>query len=429
LTALAQAPSLIGSMTTIAKVTASDRRYRLEHGAGSDAIHADPTYSYAVAELGTDGKHTGIGLAFTVGGGNELVCQAITALAQPLVGLEIEAAMADGGALFRRIADHHQLRWLGPHKGVVHLALSAIVNACFDLWAKARGVPLWKLLIDLKPEALVDTLDLSYLEDVLTREEALALLAREAKGRGEREKVLKDGYPGYDTSVGWFNYDDERIRENARRSLAEGFGALKLKVGSADSARDLRRAAIVREVIGPDRLLMVDANQQWTLPKALTVCRELAKLDPYWIEEPTHPDDVAAHKTIADAIAPVKVAMGEHVPNRVLFKNYLLARAAHFIQVDCVRVAGISEFVAVSLMARKFGLPVVPHVGDMGQIHQHLVLFNHVSLGHPRLFLEYIPHLRQHFVHPARVEGGFYRTPQEPGSSSDLKAASSAGAK
>jgi L-fuconate dehydratase len=413
-------------VTTISRIVASDRRYRLEAGAGSDAVHADPLYSYAVAELHTDRGLVGIGLAFTLGDGNDLVCRAIEALAEPLAGQEIEALMADGGAWFRRLADHPRWRWLGPHKGVVQLALAAIVNGCFDLWAKSRGVPLWKLLCGLSPEQLVATLDLSYLEDVLTPEQAVALIRANAPGRAAREATLRDGYPGYDTSAGWFNYEDARIRENARRSLDQGFGALKLKVGSPDAARDLRRAAIVREVIGPNRLMMVDANQQWTPPKALAVCRELARLDPYWIEEPTHPDDVAAHRVLAEAIAPVRVAMGEHVPNRVVFKNYIQARAAHFIQVDCVRVGGVAEFLAVSMLARQAGLPVVPHVGDMGQIHQHLVLVNHAVLGHERTFLEYIPHLRRHFVHPAAVEGGRYRTPQEPGSSSDLVAAAAA---
>jgi L-fuconate dehydratase len=260
---------------------------------------------------------------------------------------------------------------------------------------------------------VVATLDLSYLEDELTKEQALGLL------RGTRP-ALPDGYPGYDTSVGWFNYSDEQVRENCKKAVAAGFTAMKLKVGSKDMDRDIRRAQIVREAAGKDARVMVDANQQWTLPQALDVCKRLSVIDPYWIEEPTHPDDVLGHKTLADAIAPVKLALGEHVPNRVLFKNYLQAQCAGFIQVDAVRVAGVSEFIAVSLLSRKFGVPVIPHVGDMGQIHQHLVLYNHVAMGHPALFLEYIPHLREKFVHPAVVKGGRYQVPQEPGASSDL---------
>lgn len=411
---------------TIRSVTTRDARFTLNPGEGADAIHSNPQYSYAVALLHastakTGGRTlTGTGLAFTLGGGNDLVCTAIELLAAPLIGCEIEALMADFGHVFRRMADHPQLRWLGPHKGVVHLALAALTNACFDLWAKARGVPLWRLLLDLAPEQIVALLDLSYLEDVLTRKEALALLVANQAGRAEREEVLTRGYPGYDTSVGWFQYSDEQVRENARRALDAGFTAMKLKVGAQDATRDVRRAQMVRQVIGSEVRIMLDANQQWTLPQAIRICLELAAIAPYWIEEPTHPDDILAHQTLARAIHPLQIAAGEHVPNRIIFKNYLQAGAAHFIQVDCVRVGGVSEFLTVSLLARKFGKPVVPHVGDMGQIHQHLVLFNRIALGHEEVFLEYIPHLRDYFVHPAQVGGGVYRTSEVPGSSSDL---------
>jgi L-fuconate dehydratase len=409
------------SSTVIRSITTQDARFQLNPGEGADAIHSDPQYAYAVALLCTDQGCAGTGLAFTLGEGTALVCSAIQALGEPLIGQEIEALMADFGSTFRKIADHPQLRWLGPHKGVVHLALAALTNACFDLWAKSRCVPLWKLLIDLSPESVVALLDLSYLEDVLLPPDALAILKAEISRREERESVLISGYPGYDTSIGWFQYSDEQVQENARLAVESGFSAMKLKVGSADSNRDFRRAMIVREVSGPDAKIMLDANQQWTLPQAVRTCLQFAEMRPYWIEEPTHPDDVLAHQTLARAIAPISLAVGEHIPHRVLFKNYMQAGATQFVQVDCTRVGGISEFITVSLLARRYGLPVVPHVGDMGQIHQHLVLFNHISLGHEPEFLEYIPHLREHFLHPAVVEGGFYRTPQEPGSSSDLK--------
>jgi L-fuconate dehydratase len=405
----------------IRSVTTQDARFQLRPGEGADAIHTDPVYAYAVTLLNTDSPHTGVGLAFTIGDGNNLVCEAIQVLAELLVGQEIEVLMADFGRTFRAIADHTRMRWLGPHKGVVHLALASIVNACFDLWAKARRVPLWKLLLDLTPEQIVALCDLSYLEEVLTADDALALLRQAQPDRDRRETVLQTGYPGYDTSVGWFHYDDDRIRDNARRAVAAGFSAIKLKVGSADSQRDIRRVNLVREAAGDHVKLMVDCNQQWTLPKALEVCQALKSASLYWIEEPTHPDDVIAHQTLARAIAPVAIAAGEHIPNRVLFKNFMQAGAAHFIQVDCVRVGGVSEFITITLLAKKFGLPVVPHVGDMGQIHQHLVLFNHVALNHEVIFLEYIPHLSEYFRQPARVENGLYRTPQEPGSSSDLR--------
>lgn len=407
-------------MSTIQRLAVRDARFPLAPGEGVDAVHSDPVYSYAVTLLQDDRGRTGSGLAFTLGGGNDLVCGAIQALAEPLVGQEIEAVMADFGRIQRALAEHPQYRWLGPHKGVVHLALSSITNACFDLWAKTRGVPLWKLLLDLSPGQVVACLDLSYLEDVLTREDALAILQGHLPTRAPRAGVLQEGYPGYDTSIGWFNYPDAEIRDNALRALEAGFTAMKLKVGSADPERDIRRACLVRETVGPDVRIMLDANQAWSLPVAVRACLALGQMNPFWVEEPTHPDDVLAHQTLARAIAPIPVALGEHVPNRILFKNFMQSGAARFIQVDAVRVAGVSEFITISLLARKFGLTVVPHVGDMGQLHQHLVLFNHVALGLDRLFLEYIPHLRPHFVHPARVEGGIYHTPQEPGASSDL---------
>ncbi len=405
----------------IKQIKTHDSRYKLEEGEGADSIHSDPTYSYAVTELVTDAGISGIGLAFTLGGGNDLVCQAIDVLAEILVGREIESLMAEFGSVYAKIIEHPQYRWLGPHKGVVHLALSSIVNACFDLWAKSRDVPLWKLLIDLSPQDLLNTLHLRYVEDFLSPSEALALIEANKIDQDSRLPILDTGYPGYDTSIGWFQYSDDTIKENIIKSMDEGFDAVKLKVGSIDAQRDIRRANLVRETVGDDVRVMLDANQQWTLPQAIRICLEFEKMNPYWIEEPTHPDDVLAHQTLARAISPLKLALGEHVPNQVIFKNYLQAGTAGFIQADCVRLGGISEFITVSLMSRKYGVPVVPHVGDMGQIHQHLVLFNHIALGHEAIFLEYIPHLRQHFTHPAIVEGGVYQTPQTAGSSSDLK--------
>jgi L-fuconate dehydratase len=400
-----------------------DARFPIGHGHGSDAIHKDPVYSYAVTELHDDQGRSGVGLAFTLGEGNQLVCEAAAFYARRLVGKPIEEIMAGFGELQRAMADEQQFRWLGPHKGVVQLALASVTNACWDLWAKIRVVPLWKLLVDLSPEQIVAALDLSYLEDELLPGQALKIMREHQATRVSREGILKTGYPGYDTSVGWFNYDDNQVRENCKRAVAAGFTAMKLKVGSRDPDRDLRRARIVREAAGNKARVMVDANQQWTLPQALDICQRLRDIDPFWIEEPTHPDDVLGHKTLADAIAPTKLALGEHVPNRVVFKNYLQAKCAGFLQPDAVRVAGVSEFLAVSLLCRRFNVPVVPHVGDMGQLHQHLALFNHIALGHEAIFLEHIPHLREHFVHPCRVEGGVYQTPQEAGASCDLKPA------
>lgn len=388
---------------------------------GSDAVHSGAEYAFATTLLGCDQKIFGTGIVLTLGLGNQLVCEAIEWLGQQLIGREIEELMADFGAVTQRVAQHPQLRWLGPQKGVVHLALASLTNACFDLWAKSRGVPLWRLLLDLDAKQIVDLLDLSFLEDVLTQDEAEAMLRENVGSRHEREGILQRGYPGYDTSVGWFQYEDSRVRELAQQAMDRGFRAFKLKVGSPDGQRDVRRAFMLRELAGASALIMLDANQQWTLPRAMEICEQLRDMSPYFVEEPTHPDDIRAHHTLAKAIQPIPIALGEHVPNRIMFKNFMQAEAVHIVQVDCTRVAGISEFLTVSLLARKFGLRVVPHVGDMGQIHQHLVLFNHIALEHDAVFLECIPHLQPHFVNPAQIERGVYVTAHEPGSSSDLK--------
>ncbi len=371
--------------------------------------------------MNTNTNLQGIGLAFTLGKGNDLVCKAVQYLASDLVGKDIEQVMHSFGSWFRKMADEPQLRWLGPHKGVVHLALASITNACFDLWAKSREVPLWKLLVELSPADLVATLDLTYLEEIMNQSEALDLLNEVHKSIPSRMGILERGYEGYDTSVGWFHYEDQIIIEKTKESVDQGFAALKLKVGSKNPERDIRRAQLIRDTAGENVMIMLDANQQWNLPTAISICKKLTKMNPLWIEEPTHPDDVIAHQMLAQKIHPVKLAMGEHVPNRILFKNYLQSGSMGYNQVDAVRVGGISEFITISLLSKKYNVPVVPHVGDMGQIHQHLVLFNHIYLGHEALFLEYIPHLKGYFKFPAKVWEGRYQTPQEPGSSSDLK--------
>jgi len=407
----------------IESIATLDARFPLPHGAGADALHTNSEYCFAVTLLRSRGGLCGTGIALTLGEGNRLVCDAIELLAKPLAKKTIEEVMSDFGRISRRLSDDPSLRWLGPHKGVIHLALASITNACFDLWAKSRNVPLWKLLIDLTPQQVVRLLDLSYLDEVLCEQEALNLVATNVPCRFERRAVLGRGYPGYDTSVGWIAYEDEKVRELTARAINSGFNAFKLKVGSPEHERDLRRAAMLRECIGDSGTLMFDANQSWGLPTALAICRSLATFDPLWIEEPTHPDDIRAHASLAEEIAPVKIAAGEHIPNRVLFKNFMQAGALHYVQADCTRLGGVSEFLTVSLLATKLGLPVVPHVGDMGQLHQHLVLFNCIALGQEVLFLEYIPHLRDHFVFPAVVKDGSYRIPEEPGASCDLKVA------
>jgi len=405
---------------TISKITTDIKEFPLEAGDGTDSIHTDPVYSYIVTHLHTDSSVCGTGIVFTLGAGNQEIRSLIEGLVQPLVGREVEELMSQFGDCFKQLAEHPRYRWLGPHKGMIHLALASITNACYDLWAKTLGVPLWKLLNDLTPEQIVDTLDLSYLEDELTREDAILLLKENRAGREERSGIIEKGYPGYDTSIGWFNYSDEQVKDNVRRAVETGFKDMKLKVGSPETERDVRRAYLVREAAGDDARVMLDVNQSWSPPKAIRTSKALAGMSPFWIEEPTQPDDVIGHQTLAKEIDPIDIALGEHVSNRVMFKNFMQARAVTYVQVDCTRVGGISEFITVSLLARKFGLTVVPHVGDMGQIHQHLVLFNHISMGHDALFLEHIPHLRKYFLHPALVEDGIYKTPQEPGSSSDF---------
>jgi L-fuconate dehydratase len=404
----------------IKKGHAVDARFNLKDGVGSDAVHTTPIYSYAVCKLLTDTHFEGAGLAFTLGAGNKLVCDAIDYLVKYIEGKEINALMSDFGKTYKMMADDPNFRWLGPHKGVVHLALAAVVNACFDLWAKSKGEPLWKLLIDLSPKELANTLDFSYYEDVLTKEEAIVLLTAQQNGRQDRKKILKIGYPGYDTSIGWFNYSDDKVADNIKKAMDKGFTAMKLKVGSKDPDRDIRRAQLVRKIAGDNATIMLDANQQWNLPQAIAICERLKEINPYWVEEPTHPDDIFAHMELTKKVD-VKLALGEHVSNKIIFKNFIQSGCMSFNQVDALRVGGVSEFILISLLSKKYNIPVVPHVGDMGQIHQHLVLFNHISLGHPALLLEYIPHLQEHFEFPVKIEGAHYKTPQEPGMSSSLK--------
>lgn len=404
----------------IVDIVVEDRRFDLEDGAGSDAINNSTQYSYGVCRLKTDAGLDGVGITFALGTGNQLICAAIKEMAQGLLGREINELMQEFGRVFTSLADNFPYRWMGPHKGIVHLAVASITNACFDLWAKTKEVPLWKLLLDLKPEEVISLLDFRYVEDLLTKREALELLRAAEEGRAERMKVLDTGYDAYDTSVGWFNYADEKVADNARRSLDAGFRYVKLKVGSPDPQFDIRRANLLRTVIGDRAEFMVDCNQQWTLDQAIPIIRALHEARPFFVEEPTDPDDVAAHQTLTRVFPETRIALGEHVPNKVVFKNYLQSGAMAINQVDATRVGGISEFLLISLMSKKCGVPVAPHAGDMGQIHQHMVLFNHIALGHPHLFMEYIPHLRKYFKNPIVVENAKFVTPQAPGSSCDF---------
>jgi L-fuconate dehydratase len=387
---------------------------------GSDAMHADPDYSVAYVILRTgDPDLQGHGFCFTIGRGTEICVQAIRALAPAVVGAKAEELFADMGGMWRRLVGDSQLRWLGPEKGVIHLATAAVVNAVWDLYAKARGKPLWKLLADLEPEEVVALVDFRYLTDALTPAEALALLRAKAATRREREAQLAvAGYPAYATSPGWLGYDDQELRRRCREAVQAGFGHVKLKVG-ADLEDDLRRLRIAREAIGPDRGLMLDANQVWSVPEAIAWMAELARFDPWWIEEPTSPDDVLGHAAIARAVAPVRVVTGEHVQNRVVFKQLLQAGAVAACQVDACRLAGVNEVVAVLLLAAKFGVPVCPHAGGVGlcELVVHLSAFDYIAVSGSldERMIEYVDHLHEQFVEPVRVVGGRYLLPRSPG--------------
>ncbi len=395
---------------------------------GSDAMNLDPDYSAAYVVLSTDADDgvEGHGFAFTTGRGNDVQTAAIRALAPWVVGRPVEDVLANLGAFARELSGDPQLRWLGPEKGVVHMAVGAVLNALWDLRAKREGKPLWQVLADLTPEQLVELVDFRYLTDALTPSEALRILRDAEPGRAERERRLRaEGYPAYATSPGWLGYDDEKLARLAREAVDDGFGMIKLKVGGSVED-DVRRLGVARGVIGPDLPLAVDANQRWDVPAAIAWMGELAGYDPYWIEEPTSPDDVLGHAAVRRAVAPVRVATGEHVQNRVMFKQLLQAEAVDVVQIDACRVGGVNENLAILLLAAKYGVPVCPHAGGVGlcEMVRHLAVFDYVAVS-ARLdgrFLEYVDHLHEHFLDPALVSGGRYLVPGLPGYSTQLRA-------
>jgi L-fuconate dehydratase len=395
---------------------------------GSDAMNTDPDYSAAYVVLETDhaGGLAGHGLTFTIGRGTEVCVAAIQALSRHVVGASMDAITADMAGFWRRLVHDSQLRWLGPEKGVVHLAAAALVNAVWDLRAKLEGKPLWKLLADLTPEELVGCIDFRYIEDALTPAEALEILRRQRPGRVEREAlVLREGFPAYTTSAGWLGYPEASLPDRVGAALAQGFTHLKIKVGSADPAADLRRARIVRQALGSQHRLMLDANQAWGVGDAIVAMGPLAEVDPWWIEEPTSPDDVLGHRRIREAIAPIRVATGEHVQNRIVFKQLFQAAAIDVCQVDACRLAGVNEVLAVLLLAAKFGVPVCPHGGGVGlcEYVQHLAIFDYVAVAgslEDRV-CEYVDHLHEHFVDPCRVARGRYLAPEHPGYSVEMR--------
>ena len=410
---------------TITEVVARDVRFPTSRELdGSDSMNVGD-YSAAYAILRTDGGLEGHGLTFTNGRGNELCVAAIRALGVHLAGRTLESIVGDFRAFWRSLTQDPQLRWLGPEKGVIHMSTGALVNAVWDLWARQQGKPLWKLLVDLAPEELVGMLDFSYLTDVLTPKQAVDILRRQEPTRATREaEMRRDGYPAYTTSTGWLGYSDDKVRRLALEAMAAGWDHFKIKVGQ-DLEGNLRRAALMRELIGRDRKLMMDANQCWDVDEAISQMKALARFDPWWIEEPTCADDVLGHAAIARAIAPIGVATGEVCQNRVMFKQLMQAGSIRFCQVDTCRMGGINEVVTVLLLAAHFGIPVCPHTGGVGlcEYAQHVAIFDYVAVSGTleNRMLEYVDHLHEHFVDPVRTRGGRYLAPEAPGYSIAMK--------
>jgi L-fuconate dehydratase len=411
----------MGAPVRITGVEALDIRFPTSLSLdGSDAMNPDPDYSVAYVMLHTtDPGLTGHGFTFTIGEGTEVCVAAIRALAPHVEGLAIDEVVSDLGGFSRRLTRISPMRWLGPEKGVVHLATSAILNAAWDLAGKVRGLPVWRLVAGMSPEEQAALVDFRYLTDALTPDQALGILRERAPGRAERVAVLeRDGYPAYTTSAGWLGYDDAKVRRLCQEAVDDGFDHVKLKVGR-DLEDDLRRTRIAREVIGPERALMIDANQVWSVPEAIAWVNALAEVRPMWIEEPTSPDDVLGHAAIARAVAPIGVATGEHVQNRVVFKQLFQADAIRFAQIDACRLASVNEVLAVQLLAERFGVPVIPHAGGVGLcelvVHLAAIDMSCVSGTLAGRMVEWVDHLHEHFVEPARVVRARYRMPERPG--------------
>ena len=393
---------------------------------GSDAMNPDPDYSAAYVILKTnDPAMEGHGLTFTLGRGNELCVSAIKSLSYLIIGKSLESFTSDMAGFWRMITGDSQLRWLGPEKGVIHMATGAIVNAVWDLYAKNEKKPLWKLITDMTPEQLVSCVDFTYLTDVITPGEALEMLSKQEAGKKDRvDYLLKNGYPAYTTSAGWMGYSEEKIRRLSREAKKEGWTHLKMKVGG-DINEDIRRAEIIREEIGDDLILMMDANQKWEVDEAIQNMKLLARFNPWWIEEPTSPDDILGHLTIAKAVAPIKVATGEHCQNNVMFKQFLKSGAMSVCQIDSCRVGGVNEILSILLMAAKLNVPVCPHAGGVGlcEYVQHLSMIDFIAISgslEDRI-VEYVDHLHEHFIDPVVIKDGNYMPPMNPGYSITMK--------
>ncbi|KAG7525927.1 Mitochondrial enolase superfamily member 1 [Solea senegalensis] len=412
---------------TIVKLTVKDVRFptSLEQH-GSDAMHTDPDYSVAYVVLDTDCGLRGFGFTFTLGKGTEIVVCAVEALSALVVGKCLQEIVSDFRAFYRLLTSDDQMRWLGPEKGVIQLATAAVLNAVWDLWARAEGKPLWKLLVDMDPEQIVSCIDFRYITDVLTEKEALDILMKAQAGKQQREdEMLKKGYPAYTTSCAWLGYTDQQLKQLCTDALKSGWTKFKMKVG-ADLEDDIRRCRLIREMIGPNNTLMIDANQRWDVAEAISRVSRLAEFKPLWIEEPTSPDDVLGHATISKALAPlgIGVATGEQCQNRVMFKQLLQASALQFVQIDSCRLGSVNENLAVLLMAHKFQVPVCPHAGGVGlcELVQHLILFDYVcvSASLDNRMCEYVDHLHEHFTSPVVIQDAHYMPPKDPGYSCEM---------
>ncbi|MGW3043013.1 enolase C-terminal domain-like protein [Kitasatospora sp. NPDC001159] len=396
---------------------------------GSDAMNPDPDYSAAYLILRTSAEGLeGHGFTFTIGRGNDVQVAAIESLREHVVGRSVAELCADPASLHRDLIGDSQLRWLGPEKGVIHMAIGAVVNAAWDLAAKREGKPLWQFLTDADPQWLVSQVDFRYIADVISPERALELLRRGKDGAAQRTaELLRRGYPAYTTSPGWLGYSDEKLTRLARQAVADGFRQIKLKVG-ADLEDDVRRCRAARAAVGPDIRMAIDANQRWGVEQAVTWTTALAEFDPYWIEEPTSPDDVLGHATIREQVAPIRVATGEHVQNRIVFKQLLQAGAVDIVQIDAARVGGVNENLAILLLAAHYGVPVCPHAGGVGlcELVQHLSMFDYVALSGTTedRVIEFVDHLHQHFLDPVVIDDGHYRAPTAPGFSAVMHRAS-----
>ncbi|WP_334185140.1 L-fuconate dehydratase [Novosphingobium sp.] len=413
-------------MTRITDLRTADIRFPTSLALdGSDAMNPDPDYSAAYVILETDDGLEGHGLTFTIGRGNEICVAAIEALRPLIVGLDLDWVRENPARFWRHVTGDSQLRWIGPDKGAMHLATGAVVNAVWDLWAKAEGKPVWQLVADMSPEQIVGCIDFRYITDCITPEEALALLTVRAEGKAQRrERLTATGYPCYTTSAGWLGYPDEKLRRLAREAVEAGFRHVKLKVGR-DLEDDIRRLRIAREAVGPDCRLMIDANQIWETGQAIDWVKALAFAKPWFIEEPTSPDDVEAHRTIREAIHPVRVATGEMCQNRVLFKQFIMRGAIDVVQIDSCRIGGVNEILAVLLMAAKYDLPVCPHAGGVGlcEYVQHLSMIDYLCFSGTMedRVIEYVDHLHEHFLDPCVIRDAAYMPPQRPGFSIEMK--------